>query len=197
MAAGPPRARWWIGGAFNHAVAATEPWAAARPGDAALAWEGEDGEIREYTWAELDAAVRAAARRLAELGVGEGSRVGILLPMLAETAIAVLALGRLRAVFTPIFSGYAAPAVAARLNAFAATHLITADGFYRRGSVVPLKAIADEAVGAAPSVRTVVVVRRLGRTALDVAMEPGRDVDWAADTAATQATAGRQPTRCR
>ncbi len=81
--------------------------------------------------------------------------------MLAETALAVLALGRLRAVFTPIFSGYAAHAIGARLAAFEATHLITADGFLRRGSVVALKSVADEAVAAAPTVRTVVVVRRL------------------------------------
>ncbi len=128
--------------------------------------------------AELDAAVRHAARGLAAVGVGVGTRVGILLPMLAETAIAVLALGRLGAVFTPIFSGYAAPAVASRLTAFDASHLITADGFLRRGTVVTLKAVADEAVAAAPSVRTVVVVHRLGPDRIDAPMVPGRDVDW-------------------
>ena len=148
------------------------------PDDAALAWESEDGDVRRFTWAELDREVRLAARRLAAVGVGEGTRVGILLPMLVETAVAVLALGRLRAIFTPIFSGYAAPAIAARLNAFEASHLITADGFLRRGAVVALKAVADEAVGAAPSVRTVVVVRRFGRAVLDVPMTPGRDVEW-------------------
>ncbi len=180
LAGGPARARWWSGGAFNHAVAATEPWAATRPDDAALDWEGEDGVVRRYTWAELDRAVRVAARHLAELGVGQGSRVGILLPMLPETAIAVLALGRLRAIFTPIFSGYAAPAIAARLVAFEATHLITADGFLRRGTIVPLKSVADEAVDDAPGVRTVVVVRRLGRAVLATEDRPGRDLDWAA-----------------
>ena len=185
LGGGVARARWWTGGAFNHAVAATEPWAAVRPDDAALAWEGEDGAIRTFSWAELDREVRHAARRLAELGVGEGTRVGILLPMLAETAIAVLALGRLRAVFSPIFSGYAAPAIAARLDAFEATHLVTADGFLRRGVIVPLKAIADEAVAAAPSVRTVVVVRRLGRAALETTDREGRDVDWAPEPAST------------
>ncbi|MEA2536761.1 MAG: acetyl-CoA synthetase, partial [Chloroflexota bacterium] len=188
LAGGPARARWWIGGAFNHAVAATEPWAAATPDDAALAWEGEDGDVRTFTWAELDREVRRAARRLAAAGVGEGTRVGILLPMLVETAVAVLALGRLRAIFTPIFSGYAAPAVAARLNAFEASHLITADGFLRRGAVVALKAVADEAVEAAPSVRTVVVVRRLGRSVLDVPMTPGRDVEWSPDADESGAT---------
>jgi acetyl-CoA synthetase len=184
LAGGPARARWWIGGAFNHAVAATEPWAASRSDDAALAWESEDGDVRRFTWAELDREVRLAARRLAAVGVAEGTRVGILLPMLVETAIAVLALGRLRAIFTPIFSGYAAPAVAARLNAFEASHLITADGFFRRGAVVALKAVADEAVAAAPSVRTVVLVRRFGRVVLDVPMTRGRDVEWSPEPGA-------------
>jgi acetyl-CoA synthetase len=176
LAGGPARARWWGGGAFNHALASTQPWAARRPGEEALAWEGEDGAIRRYTWAELERAARVAARRLAGLGIGFGSRVGIFLPMLPETVLAVLALGRLGAVFTPIFSGYAAPAVAARLDAFAATHLITADGFLRRGEVVPLKAVADEAVALAPSVRRVIVVQRLTGSPLE--LDPERDVAW-------------------
>ncbi len=173
---GPARARWWGGGAFNHAVASTEPWAATRPDVEALAWEGEDGAIRRYTWAELDRSVRLAARRLAGLGIGRASRVGIFLPMLPETVIAVLALGRLDAIFTPIFSGYAAPAVAARLDAFEATHLITADGFLRRGAVVPLKAVADEAAALAPTVRRVIVVRRLAGPPLE--HDPARQVTW-------------------
>ncbi len=179
LGGGIARARWWSGGAFNHAVAAVQPWATTRPDAIALDWEGEDGTVTRSTWAELDHAVRQAAWDLAAVGVGEGTRVGILLPMLAETAIAVLALGRLRAIFSPIFSGYAAPAIAARLTAFEATHLITADGFYRRGEVVPLKVVADAAVAASPTVRTVIVVRRLGRHVADVPMQPGRDVDWA------------------
>ncbi len=187
LAGGPARATWWGGGAFNHGLAATAPWAASRPADEALAWEGEDGEIRRYTWAELDLAARLAARNLAATGIGAGSRVGIFLPMLAETVIAVLALGRLGAVFTPIFSGYAAPAVAARLEAFAATHLITADGFYRRGAVIGLKAVADQALALAPTVRRMIVVRRL--PSVPVAMEAERDVAWSADPAEGAAAA--------
>jgi acetyl-CoA synthetase len=182
LSGGIARARWWSGGAFNHAVAAVEPWAAGRPGEVALDWEGEDGAVRRSTWAELDRDVRLAARRLAGLGIGDGSRVGILLPMLPETAVAVLALGRLGAIFTPIFSGYAAPAIAARLSAFEATHLITADGFYRRGAVVPLKTVADEAVALAPTVTTVLVVRRLGPDIADVPMADGRDIEWSEST---------------
>jgi acetyl-CoA synthetase len=176
LAGGPARATWWGGGFFNHALASTEPWARLRPDEEALAWEGEDGQQRTYSWAELDRAARLAARRLAALDIGSGSRVGIFLPMLPETVIAVLALGRLGAVFTPIFSGYAAPAVAARLEAFAATHLITADGFFRRGAVIALKAVADEAVALAPTVRRVIVVRRLPATPIELDRE--RDVIW-------------------
>jgi acetyl-CoA synthetase len=176
LAGGPARATWWGGGAFNHALASTGPWARLEPDAEALAWEGEDGAVRRFTWSELDRAARLATRRLAALGIGEGSRVGIFLPMLPETVLAVLALGRLQAVFTPIFSGYAAPAVAARLEAFEATHLITADGFYRRGAVVPLKEVADAAVALAPSVRRVVVVRRLPDVPIELVRE--RDVVW-------------------
>jgi acetyl-CoA synthetase len=178
LAGGPARATWWGGGLFNHAVASTEPWARLRPDEQALAWEGEDGEVRRYTWAELDRAARLAARRLAATGIGRGSRVGIFLPMLAETVIAVLSLGRLGAIFTPIFSGYAAPAVAARLEAFSATHLITADGFLRRGAVIPLKEVADAALALAPTVQRVIVVRRLPGTPIE--LDGQRDVPWEA-----------------
>jgi acetyl-CoA synthetase len=168
-------ARWWVGGRFNHAVASTEPWARRQPDAEAVAWEGEDGEVRRLTYAELDAEVRRASAMLAANGIGAGSRVAIFLPMLPETVVAVLALGRLEAVFTPIFSGYAAPAVAARLRAFEATHLITADGFRRRGNVIGLKQTADEAVEQTPSVGRVIVVRRLNGAA---APDAGGPVPW-------------------
>lgn len=168
-------ARWWSGGAFNHAVASTEPWATSRPDAEAIAWEGEDGEVRRLTYGELDREVRRASAMLAANGIGAGTRVGIFLPMLVETAIAVLALGRLQAVFTPIFSGYAAPAVATRLRAFEATHLITADGFRRRGSIVGLKAVADQAVADVSSLGRVIVVRRLNAAA---SPEAGAGIPW-------------------
>ncbi len=172
---GPAFPHWWSGGAFNHAVASTEPWAASRPDAEALVWEGEDGDVRRLTYAELDGEVRRAASMLAANGVTAGSRVGIFLPMLPETVVAVLALGRLQAVFTPIFSGYAAPAVATRLAAFQATHLITADGFRRRGGSIGLKAVADEALASVPSVGRVIVVRRLNSL---VSPEAGGTVPW-------------------
>jgi acetyl-CoA synthetase len=176
---GVPFARWWGGGAFNYAAAAVDPLAAARPSDEAVAWEGEDGEVRRLTFGELRDAVNRAAAALAAEGVGPGTRVGIYLPMLLETVVAVLALGRLQAVYTPIFSGYAAPAVATRLRAFEATHLITADGFLRRGGVIALKRTADDALAEVPGVRRAFVVRRLGADrAPDVPFDPGRDRWW-------------------
>ncbi len=175
---GAPWARWWGGAAFNHAAAAIDPRADRDPDGEALVWEGEDGEVRRFTARALREAVDRAAAMLVEEGIGPGDRVGILLPMLPETAIAVLALGLLGAVFTPIFSGYGAAAIAARLTDCAATALITADGFLRRGSVVPLKATADEAVAAAPTVRRVLVVRRLGDRAPETPWDPTRDLWW-------------------
>jgi acetyl-CoA synthetase len=159
---GPAWTRWWSGGAFNYAAAAVDPRAAADPGGAALAWEGDDGEARRLTNLELKTEVDRAAGMLAGLGVRPGDRVGILLPLLPETVVAVLAVGRLGAIYIPIFSGYAAPAVAGRLADCGASLLITADGFRRRGAIVRLKETADAAVEASASVKQVLVVRRLG-----------------------------------
>jgi acetyl-CoA synthetase len=173
---GPEWSRWWTGGAFNYAEACLEPRASAKPDEEALVWEGEDGAVRILSNAGLGDDVNRAAAMLLADGVRPGDRVGILLPMLVETVIAVLALGRIGAVYTPIFSGYGAAAVASRLNDCGATVLITADGFLRRGSVVRLKDVADAALAEAPTVRRLLVVRRLGN--VDVAWHAERDRWW-------------------
>jgi acetyl-CoA synthetase len=178
LAEGVAFARWWRGGAFNYAAAAVDPRAARDPTGPAVAWEGDDGQVRRLTNGQLKAAVDGAAGMLAARGVGPGDRVGILLPLLPETVVAVLALGKLQAIYTPIFSGYGAPAVAARLRDAEASLLITADGFLRRGSLVRLKEGADAAVADAPTVREVLVVRRLGARLAPLAWTPGRDVWW-------------------
>ncbi|MFI5262148.1 MAG: AMP-binding protein, partial [Candidatus Limnocylindrales bacterium] len=186
-------ARWWTGGAFNYAVAAVRPRAARDPDGPAIAWEGDDGEVRHLTNGDLQAAVDRAAAMRAAHGVHAGDRVGILLPLLVETVVAVLALGQLEAIYTPIFSGYGAPAVAARLRDAEASMLITADGFLRRGSVIRLKEVADEAVANAPAVREVLVVRRLAERLPGVAWTHGRDVWWdeaLADTAVAPGPSG-------
>ena len=174
---GPAWTRWWLGGSFDWSWAAVEPRAARDPDGVAIVWEGEDGTTRELSNRALAGSVRTATRRLAELGIGEGDRVGILLPMVPETVIAVLAVSRLGAIFTPIFSGYAAPAIASRLADCGARLLITADGFLRRGAWVDLKAVADAAVAMVPTVEHVLVVRRAARH-LRVAWTDGRDQWW-------------------
>jgi acetyl-CoA synthetase len=180
---GPEWSRWWTGGAFNYASAAVDPRAAADPDGAALTWEGEDGTVRRYSNAQLKAEVDKAAAMFARLGVKAGDRVGIFLPLLPETVISVLAIGKLRAVYIPIFSGYAAPAVASRLNDAGATLLVTADGTYRRGGVVDMKRTADEAVGQAPSVKRVLVVGRVGDPTTQASWAEGRDRSWSVEMA--------------
>jgi len=180
---GPEWSRWWTGGAFNYALAATAPRAAAAPDAPALAWEGEDGDVRRFTNGQLHAEVELAAAMLARLGVGEGDRVGVFMPLLPETVITVLALGRLKAIYIPIFSGYAAPAVASRLHDAGASLLVTVDGTYRRGVTVDLKTIADAAVAGAPTVRHVLVVGRLSPLAPQAAWTEGRDRWWSTELA--------------
>ncbi|MBA2489159.1 MAG: AMP-binding protein, partial [Chloroflexi bacterium] len=175
---GPEWTRWWIGGAFNYAAAAVDSRALRDREGAALTWEGEDAEVRSFTNGQLKEAVDRAAGMLQAQGVAEGDRVGIFLPFVPETVISVLALGRIKAIYTPIFSGYGAPAVASRLADCGATVLITADGFLRRGSVVDLKHTADAAVALTPSIRRVIVVRRLDARVTEVPWSKGRDVWW-------------------
>ncbi|HEY4768111.1 MAG TPA: AMP-binding protein, partial [Candidatus Limnocylindria bacterium] len=173
-------ARWFDGAGFNYVRMAVDEPALAHPAEMALTWEGEDGEVRHFTRSQLRWAVDRAARAMAALGVARGDRVGIFLPMIPEAAIAVLAAGKLGAVYTPIFSGYGAAAVASRLVDCGAKLLVTADGFWRRGRAVAMKQVADEALAGAPSVEHCLVVRRLGT---DVAWSPPRDAWW--DTAVT------------
>jgi acetyl-CoA synthetase len=175
--------RWWSGGALNYASAAVDPRAATVPHGAALTWEGEDGEVRRLTNEQLRADVDRAAAMFARLGVRAGDRVGIFLPLLPETVISVLALGKLKAVYIPIFSGYAAPAVATRLNDAGASLLVTADGTLRRGSRVTMKATADAAVEQAPSVKRVLVVGRLARERPQAGWVSGRDHWWSDELA--------------
>lgn len=168
-------ARWFGGAGFNYVRMAVDEPAVARPDETALVWEGEDGEVRTFTRAQLRADVDRAARAIAALGVGYGDRVGIFLPMIPEAVVAVLAVGKLGAVYTPIFSGYGADAVASRLADCEAKLLITADGFARRGKPVPMKTTADQALDPAPSVERCLVVRRTGA---EVPWNAERDVWW-------------------
>ena len=167
---GVPWTTWWLGGRMNFVASALRH----DPARTAIIFEGEEGSTRRLTYGELAASVRRCAAGLRALGVQPGDRVGIFLPLTPECAIATLAVAAIGAIYTPIFSGYASDAIAGRLRDCEASVLITADGFRRRGQVVQMKETADAAVDGAPSVRSVIVVRRLGR---DVRLRD-REVSW-------------------
>ena len=176
LARGVPFARWFVGGAYNASHNCLDKHVAAgRGGSTALLWEGEDGEIRSYTFDELRVQTCKLAGALRDLGVEPGDTVGIYMPLLPETAIALLAIARIGAIAVPAFSGYGAPALATRLADARAKVLLTADGVPRRGKVVSMKETADAALADVPSVKSVLVFRR---TDARVPWTDGRDLDW-------------------
>jgi acetyl-CoA synthetase len=173
---GPEWATWFTGAKLNVAHECVHRWVPSRADDEAAVWLPEDGPRLSVTWRELSDSVRRLAEGLASIGIGPGDAVGIFLPMSPQVAIASHAIAHLGAVQVPVFSGFAAPAIAARLADAKAKALITCDGSLRRGHVVPMKAIADEALESAPTVTHTVVWRRLGMD--DVPMVIGRDRFW-------------------
>ncbi len=167
---------WFPGGLLNFADNCVDRHVdAGRGAKPAIIWEGDDGQSRTLNYAELGREVAKLANALRQLGVGEGDRVGVFLPMSPEAAIATLAVVRIGAIYTPCFSGYGPGAVASRLQDCEAKVLITADGFLRRGQIVRMKETADEAVAACPSVEHVIVHRRLGRA---IPWTHARDLWW-------------------
>ncbi len=160
-------AQWFTGGRTNLAAACVDRWAAATADAEAVRWEAEDGEVRVWTYAELDRHVDGLAALLRERGIGVGDTIGIFLPMLPETVVAAMAVAKLGAIFLPVFSGYGAEAVAVRLEDAGAKALLCADGFRRRAKVVPMLATAQEAVAQVESVETLVVVPRIDAVTTD------------------------------
>ena len=142
---------------------------------AAILWEGEPGDERALTYAQLHRETCRFANVLKDLGVGKGDRVTLYMPLVPELAIAMLACARIGAVHSVVFGGFSAESLKERINDAKATVLVTADGGFRRGAEVPLKKYADEALRGAPSIRHVVVVRRGG---FPVQMSEGRDRWW-------------------
>ncbi|MEV4342777.1 AMP-binding protein [Streptomyces sp. NPDC049590] len=173
---GKPFPRWFTGGVFNAAEVCSHRHATGPLADkTAVVYEGDGGQRRTLTFAQLDSAVRRFAAHLTGLGVRRGDRVVLFLPVVPEATVAFLACAMIGAVSVPAFTGYGAEALATRLRDSEAVLLVTADGTTRRGKRVPLKQTADEALSTAPTVRHVVVVRHL---ADGVGMRAGRDVYW-------------------
>jgi acetyl-CoA synthetase len=172
----PPHAKWFVGGRLNASANCLDRHLRAGRGDrVALIWEGEPGDVRRITYAELHGLVNRFANVLKDLGVGKGDRVAIYLPMIPEVAVAMLACARIGAPHTVVFGGFSAESLRDRIVDAAAKVLITADGGYRRGAIVNLKQNADDAIAETPSIRHVVVVKR---TSQPITMKAGRDHWW-------------------
>jgi len=171
-----PFAKWFVGGKLNLSENCLDRHVAAGRGDkVAFHWEGEPGDTRTITYADLLADVQRFANVLKGLGVQKGDRVNIYMPMVPELPVAMLACARIGAPHSVVFGGFSADALADRINDAEAKVLITADGGYRRGAPAALKPNADVALANTPSIEHVVVVQRTGQ---DVHMEPGRDQWW-------------------
>jgi acetyl-CoA synthetase len=186
----PPYAKWFLGGKLNVSHNCLDRHVHGGKADkTALIWEGEPGDTRTYTYAELLDEVGRFSNALRGLGVGKGDRVTIYLPMIPEAVVAMLACTRIGAIHSVVFGGFSPESLSDRNNDAKAKVLVTADGGWRRGSVVPLKENSDEALKTSPTVEHVVVVRRGGELSDQVAakMQEGRD-HWYHDLIADAAS---------
>ncbi len=182
----PPFAKWFVGGSLNVAYNCLDRHVAAGRGSkVAIHWEGEPGDTRTITYADLHKSVCQAANALTGLGITAGDRVAIYMPMIPEAAIAMLACARIGATHSVVFGGFSVDSLSGRIDDAQAKLVITADGGYRRGNPAALKPTVDESVARCPSVEHVLVVRRTGQ---DVDWSAGRDVWWheTVETASTE-----------
>jgi acetyl-CoA synthetase len=172
----PPYAKWYLGGKLNVAYNCVDRHVEAGNGDkVAYHWEGEPGDRRTITFSDLQADVVRFANALSELGVRKGTPVGIYMGMVPELPVAMLSCARLGAPHTVVFGGFSADSLSGRLNDMECEVLVTQDEAWRKGTAVPLKRNADEALTDSPTVKRVVVLRRTGG---DVPMTEGRDLWW-------------------
>lgn len=176
----PPFAKWFLGGRLNIADNCIdrhcETW---RRTKAAIIWEGEPGDERVLTYLDLQREVSKCANVLKTLGVGKGDRVTLYMPMIPEAAIAMLACARIGAPHSVVFGGFSADSLRDRINDCGAKLVITADGGWRRGNIIPMKQITNQAVTQCPTVEKVMVVKRVGHESLvEHGWEAGRDLWW-------------------
>ena len=176
LSGGFPWAKWFVGGETNIVLNCIDRHLASdRKDQAALIWESDEGEVREFTYAELSAEVSRLANAMRETGLKPGDVAGVFLPMVPEAVIVMYACFKTGVAVLPVFSGFGPEGLAERLIHAEARILFTADGAVRRGKKVPLKGTADAALERAPTVEKVVVVRRSGD---ETPMRAGRDVAW-------------------
>jgi len=178
----PPHAKWFVGGKLNASVSCLDRHVrTARRNKAALIFEGEPGDRRTLTYWDLYVEVNKFANVLKTLGVRRGDRVGIYLPLIPEVVVAMLACARIGAIHSVVFAGFSPDSLRDRMNDAQAKLVITADGGYRRGQIIPLKRNTDKALEDTPSVKHVIVVRRRPGASGDEAfaeMHEGRDHWW-------------------
>ncbi len=168
--------RWCVGGRMNivHNML-DKRMGTPDAGMPVVMFEAEDGMTRTMTYGELNRKVNKCANALHALGLGKGDVIGLFMPMTTEVVVAFLSIAKIGGIILPLFSGYGAGAVAARLSDAGAVALFTADGAFRRGKAVAMKSIADEAAAQVPTLRHMIVLRRTG---LETPMTPGRDYWW-------------------
>jgi acetyl-CoA synthetase len=176
LSRGPEWATWFAGGRTNIARQCVDRWSERTPEARAVIWEGEDGDVRSATYAKLRRMTDGVARALLSLGIREGDRVALFLPMAIETVAAVMACSKLGAIWVPIFSGFGPDAVGGRMADAGCRVLITANASLRKGSAVPMKRVADRAVELADTVEHVLVWERLPEVHGE--LTPGRDHRW-------------------
>ncbi len=172
----PPFAQWFVGGKLNASYNCVDrhltTW---RKNKAAIIWEGETGEQRVYTYMDLYREVCSLANALKRLGAKKGDRVCLYMPLVPELTVAMLACARIGATHSVVFGGFSSHAIRERIIDAGCRFVVTADGGYRRGAIIPLKKNVDEAIQDTPTVEKVIVLRRTGE---EVPMQPGRDVWW-------------------
>src|SRR5437870_1154888 len=184
---------WCVGGVMNIVENCLEKYAGAGIDEkTALIWEGEEGQVRRLSYFELRGEVNRIANALRGLGIAKGDVVAVFMPMTPEIVIAMLAIIKIGGIFLPLFSGFGPQAIASRLNDAEAKALFTADGCPRRGKTTLLKPIADEAAAHTPTLRHMIVLKRLS---VEVPWRPGRDHWWHELREAARDESSTEPTR--
>ncbi len=176
----PPHAKWFVGGQLNVSYNCLDRHLnTSRKDKRAIVFEGEPGDTQTLTYAQLANEVNRFASVLKELGIAKGDRVTLYMPMTPEAAIAMLACTRVGAVHSVVFGGFSAESLRERTIDCGAKLIITADGYWRRGNIVPLKKTTDEAAAGCPTVENIIVLRRVGDAASGTfEMQAGRDHWW-------------------